>query len=134
MSHENVELVRRILSEFGETLQPVSDLTSPDVIWNNGSWTAWTGPTDYRGTDGFIQFFGEWIAAYDEWTQEVEEIVDAGGSQVVGITRQRGRLRNSGSWVDLQAGFVYTIEDGLLVRVDVYGTRAEVLKAVGLSE
>ena len=80
MSQENVELVRRILSEFGETLQPVSDLTSPDVIWNNGSWTAWTGPTEYRGTDGFIQFFGEWIAAYDEWTQEVEEIVDAGGS------------------------------------------------------
>src|SRR6266480_4617381 len=134
MSRENVELVRRILSEFGETLQPVSDLTSPDVIWNNGSWTAWTGPTEYRGTDGFIQFFGEWIAAYDEWTQEVEEIVDAGGSQVVVITRQRGRLRNSGSWVDLQAGFVYTIEDGLLVRVDVYGTRAEALKAVGLSE
>ena len=134
MSQENVELVRRILYEFGETLQPVSDLTSPDVIWNNGSWTAWTGPTEYRGTDGFIQFFGEWIAAYDEWTQEVEEIVDAGGSQVVGVTRQRGRLRNSGSWVDLQAGFVYTIEDGLLVRVDVYGTRAEALKAVGLKE
>ena len=134
MSHENVELVRRILSEFGETLQPVSDLTSPDVIWNNGSWTAWTGPTEYRGTDGFIQFFGEWIAAYHDWAQEVEEIVDAGGSQVVGVTRQRGRLRNSGSWVDLQAGFVYTIEDGLLVRVDVYGTRAEALKAVGLKE
>src|SRR5207247_1586498 len=76
MSQENVEIVRRILSEFGETLQPVSDLISPDVIWNNGSWTAWTGPTVYRGTDGFTQFFGEWIAAYEEWTQEVEEIVD----------------------------------------------------------
>ena len=134
MSQENVELVRRILSEFGETLQPVSDLTSPDFIWNNGSWTAWTGPSEYRGTDGFMQFFGEWIAAYDEWAQEVEEIVDVGGGRVVGITRQRGRLRNSGAWVDLQAGFVYTIENGLLVRVDVYGSRAEALKAVGLDD
>ncbi len=133
MSQENVELVRRILSEFGETLQPVSELTSPDFIWNTGSWTSWTGPSEYRGIDGFMQFFGEWIAAYDDWAQEVEEIVDAGGSQVVGVTRQRGRLRNSGSWVDLQAGFVYTIEDGLLVRVDVYGTRAEALKAAGLA-
>src|SRR6478672_9713971 len=134
MSQVNVELVRRILTEFGETLQPVSDLTSPDVIWHTGSWTSWAGPSEYRGNDGFMQFFGEWIAAYDEWTQEVEEIVDAGGNRVVGITRQRGRLRNSGSWVDLQAGFVYTIEDGLLARVDVYGTRAEALKAAGLAE
>ena len=81
MSRENVELVRRILTEFGETLQPVSDLTSPDVIWNTGSRTVWAGPSEHRGTDGFMQFFGEWIAAYDDWEQEVEEIVDAGGNQ-----------------------------------------------------
>jgi ketosteroid isomerase-like protein len=129
-----VEVVRRILAEFAETLQPVSHLTSPDIIWNTGSWTSWTGPSEYRGDDGFMEFFGEWIAAYDDWAQEVEEIIDAGGSQVVVITRQRGRLRDSGSWVDLQAGFVYTIEDGLLVRTDVYGSRAEALKAVGLEE
>src|SRR5436190_13345148 len=131
MSQENVELVRRILTEFGETLQPVSDLTSPDVILNTGSWTVWTGPSEYRGTDGFMQFFGEWIAAYDDWEQDVEEILDAGGNQVLAITRQRGRLRDSHSWVDLEAGFVYTIDDGLLVRADVYGSRAEALKAVG---
>ena len=134
MSRENVELMRRILSEFGETLQPVSDLTSPDLIWNTGSWTLWTGPSEYRGTDGFMQFFREWIAAYDDWQQDVEEIVDAGDNQVVGITRQRGRLHDSDSWVDLEAGFVYTLDHGLLVRADVYGSRAEALKAVGLEE
>ena len=134
MSQEDVELVRRILSEFSETLQPVSDLTSPDFIWNTGSWTPWTGPPEYRGIDGFMQFFGEWVAAYDDWEQNVEEIVDAGDNQVVGITRQRGRLHGSNSWVDLEAGFVYTIDDGLLVRVDVYGSRAEALKAVGLED
>jgi hypothetical protein len=134
VSRENVELVRRILSEFTETLEAVSHLTSPDIIWNTGSWTSWTGPSEYRGNDGFMEFFGEWIAPYDDWKTKVEEIVDAGGSQVVGITRQRARLRNSDSWVDLQAGLVYTIEDGLLVRVDVYGSRADARKAVGLEE
>jgi hypothetical protein len=133
MSQENVEIVRRILSEFGETLQP-GHLTSPEMVRNTGSWTAWTGPSEYRGIDGFMQFFGEWVATYDDWAQEIEEIVDAGGNQVVGITRQRGRLRGSGSWVDLEAGFVYTIEKGLLVRVDVYGSRAEARTAVGLAE
>jgi len=134
VSQENVEVVRRILARFSETLQPVTDLTTPDFIWHTGSWTLWTGPSEYRGTDGFMQFFGEWIAAYDDWNQDVEEILDAGDNQVVAITRQRGRLHDSDSWVDLEAGFVYTIEDGLLVRGDVYGSRAEALKAVGLEE
>ena len=134
MSEENVELVQRILARFGQTLQPVTELTSPDFIWHTGSWTLWTGPSEYRGTDGFMQFFGEWTAAYDDWEQDVEEIFDAGDNQVVAITRQRGRLHDSDSWVDLEAGFVYTIEDGLLVRADVYGSRTEALKAAGLEE
>ncbi len=133
MSQENLEIVRGILAEFGETRQPTPE-TSPDFIWSTGSWPAWTGPSEYRGADGFLQFFGEWTAAYEEWAQEIEEILDAGGNQVVVITRQRGRLRNSDSWVDLQTGFVYTIEDGLLVRGDVHESRAEALKAVGLQE
>jgi ketosteroid isomerase-like protein len=134
MSQENVELVRRILTRFSETLQPVTDLTSPDFIWHTGSWAAWTGPSEYHGTDGFMQFFGEWIAAYDDWKQDVEVILDAGDNQVVAIARQRGRLHDSDSWVDLEAGFVYTLADGLLVRAEVYGSRAEALKAVGLAE
>ena len=134
MSQENVEIVQRVLARFDETRAPVTDLTSPDFIWHASSWTAWTGPPEYHGTDGFMQFFGEWIAAYDEWEQDVEEIVDVGDNRVVGITRQRGRPHDSDSWVDLEAGFVYTIDDGLLVRVDVYGSRAEALKAVGLEE
>jgi ketosteroid isomerase-like protein len=133
MSRENVEIVRRILAEFSET-QRLSDLVSPDLVWHTGSWTLWTGPSEYHGRDGFLEFFGEWIAAYDDWAQEIEEIVDAGDRQVVGITRQRGRLRDSDSWVDLRAAFVYTIEDGLVVRADVYGSSAEALKAVGLAE
>src|SRR5437588_1767561 len=76
-----------------------------------------------------MQFFREWIAAYDDWEQDIEEIVDAGDNQVVAITRQRGRLHGSDSWVDLEAGFVYTIDDGLLVRVDVDGSRADALEA-----
>jgi ketosteroid isomerase-like protein len=134
VSQENVELVRHILARFGQTLQPVTDLTSPDFIWHTGSWTLWTGPSEYRGTDGFMQFFREWIAAYDDWEQNVEEIVDAGDNQLVGSTRQRGRLHGSDSWVDLEAGFVYTIDDGLLLRVDVYGSRTEALEAAGLRD
>jgi hypothetical protein len=85
MSQENVELVRRILSEFGETLQPVSPghLTSPEMVWNTGSWTAWTGPSEQRGIDGFMRFFGEWIAAYDDWAQEISVRWSCAGGDLV---------------------------------------------------
>jgi hypothetical protein len=37
-----------------------------------------------------VEFFAEWIDAYEEWAQEVESIVDAGGSHVVETTRREG--------------------------------------------
>ena len=120
MSQENVELVRRILTEFGETLQPVSDLTSPDVILNTGSWTVWTGPSEYRGTDGFMQFFGEWIAAYDDWEQEVEEIVDLGKGVTLAVSVQRGRPTGSSGEVQIRFASILLCEDGSIVWMKNY--------------
>jgi ketosteroid isomerase-like protein len=134
MSRENVELVRRVLDEFTETQQPVADLTSPDLVWHVGSWSAWSGQPEFHGLDGFMEFFAEWTDAYEEWTQEVEDIIAAGESHVVAATRQRGRLRGSDSWVVLRAGFLYTVANGLVVRADVYGSPEEALEAVGLEE
>jgi hypothetical protein len=62
-----------------------------------------------------MEFFAEWTDAYDEWTQEIESVIDAGDGHVVVTTRQRGRLRGSDSWVALRVGFLYTVEKGRLV-------------------
>jgi ketosteroid isomerase-like protein len=133
VSQKNVEIVRRLLAEFAET-QAFSDLTSPDLVWHIGSWSAWSGQPEYHGEAGFMEFFADWTDAYDDWTQEVEELIDAGDRQVVATTRQRGRLRGSDASVDLRAAFLYTVADGLLVRVDVYGSAEEALRAAALSE
>ena len=47
---------------------------------------------------------------------------------------QRGRPRNSDSWVEMDYGVVYTIEGGMVRRAKAYATPAEALEAVGLSE
>ena len=49
-------------------------------------------------------------------------------------TLQRGRLRGTDSWVELRLAFLYTIEDGQLVRGEVYATPEEALGAAGLAE
>ena len=133
MSQENVEIVRRVLTEFNEA-QQISELVAPDLVWNVGSWSVWTGQPVFHGRDGFMEFFAEWTGAYEDWTQVVEEYIDAGDSQVVATTLQRGRLQGSESWVALRAAFLYTLENGLIARADVYASPEQALEAAGLSE
>jgi ketosteroid isomerase-like protein len=133
MSQENVEVVRRVMNHFTETRQ-LSDLVSSDLVWHLGSWSEWSGPPEFRGRDGFMNFFAGWVDAYEEWTQEVESMIDAGNGHVVVTTRQRGRLQDSDAWVELRASFLYTIENGNLVRGEVYATTEEALEAAGLQE
>jgi ketosteroid isomerase-like protein len=132
MSQENLEIVRRILDEFTETQQ--LSLVSPELVWHVGSWSAWPGRPEFHGHDGFREFFAEWTDAYEEWTLEVESIIDAGNGRVVVAARQRGRLRGSDSWVALRAGLLYTVESGLLVRAEVYVSPEEALEAAGQRE
>jgi ketosteroid isomerase-like protein len=94
----------------------------------------WSGQAEFHDADGFREFFAEWFDAYDEWTQEVQEFIPAGETQVVVTTVQRGRLRGSDAWVDLRTAFLDTVEDGLIKRIEVYEGRKEALEAVGLSE
>ena len=133
MSEEKVEIVRRALTEFAET-QQLSELVAPDFVWNLRSRAVWTGQGEFHGREGFMDFFADWIDAYEEWRHEFEEFVDAGGGQVVVTTVQHARLRGSDAWVDLLAGFVFTVEDGLMTRGRVFASRADALEAAGLSE
>ena len=130
MSQENVEIVRRVTAEFSET-QQLSELIAPDIVWHAGSWAAWPGRSEYRGHEGFLRFFSEWVEPYEEWTQEDENFIDAGGAHVVTETLQRGRLRGTDSWVELRLAFLYTIEDGQLVRGEVYASPEDALEAAG---
>ncbi len=134
MSEENVELVRDALTGFRETQQPSQDFLAPDFVWDLRGWAAWTGQAEFHGNDGFAEFFAAWTDAYDEWTYEFESFIDAGESQVVVTTVQHGRLRDSDSWVDLRAAFLYTVEDGLISRAQVYASPEEALEAAGLRE
>jgi len=46
--------------------------------------------------------------------------------------RQRGRSRVTGIPLDGSAGEVWTLRDGKLARMDMYGDPADALKAAGL--
>jgi ketosteroid isomerase-like protein len=133
MSQENVELVAARLREFQAILRPL-DNTAPDFVWDMSTFEGWPEDVEYLGREGFGQFFAKWIEAYEEFEQELENVIDADDEHVVSIIRQRGRLSGSQSWVDTRFGIVFTVSAGNISRARVFKTAEEALEAAGLRE
>jgi ketosteroid isomerase-like protein len=139
MSQENVELVREALNAFAELdeglvdRQRVEELFAQDVI------TTFTGfgfvdEQTFRGSEQFIEFRAAWIDPYDDFLYEPRQILDAGGNRVVALLHQRGKPHGSDSWVEMDYGLVYTVEEGLITRGDFYAPSEKALEAAGLRE
>ena len=89
--------------------------------------------TVFRGPDAVA----EWYAAVDEsWEELTVEMQGArdGGDWVVGLGRLRGRGRESGAAIDIEAASVAHFRDGLITSLQNFTTRAAALEAAGLSE
>jgi ketosteroid isomerase-like protein len=131
---QNVEVVQRMLSEFGETQQPLAEAFAPNFIWNLSNFQGWPGQHEFNGIDEFNDFFASWIEPYSEWIQEIVRVQDAGHDKVVATMRQRARLRESGSWVDLHYAILFTLREGVIQRSQLYTPPEGALKAAGLKE
>jgi ketosteroid isomerase-like protein len=64
---------------------------------------------------------------------ELDRVLDV-GEKVVGIGSMRGTGTGSGADVQVPIGFVFTLRDGLITRVEEYLDPAEAVKATGLAD
>jgi ketosteroid isomerase-like protein len=130
VSQENVEIARRATRSLRDLLATFSD----DVTWDNLNYGAEV-PPEYRtvlhGRDEVGQMCRSWVAAWDDFTFAVEEIVAAGDRMVV-VIHQTGRGRTSGLPMVHDYCQVWTLAAGRIVSVVVYQHRGDALKAVGL--
>ncbi len=134
MSQENVEIVRRGYEQWLATGgQSFPENAHPDFVWDMSTFRDWPERQTYPGAEGARQFMAEWAGAWETWELEVEDYADA-GERVVVIVRQHGRSKATGVSVDMHFGRVWTIRDGLQVRMQMYASPAEALEAAGLQE
>jgi uncharacterized protein len=137
MSQDNVEVVRRIWEawERGDA-DTVFALYDPAIVWETHTDPIrGASPVDglYHGHEGVRQFFREWRDSFGSWRAHAEAFIDARDKVVVGY-RATGRGKASGAEVRGVFWLVYTLRNGLVVRIDLFGARADALEAVGLSE
>jgi ketosteroid isomerase-like protein len=129
MSPEDLETVRRAYDAFARgDLETLRTFLAPGIEWRTTPEVPFMG--NYAGIDEFLRGMGEWTSAFDDVTTEVEEMIDAGETVVVGH-RMRGRGRDSGVEVDLRLWQVVTVRDGKLAVMRDYTSRDEALAAGG---
>jgi ketosteroid isomerase-like protein len=107
-----VERVRR-LNEAAERLDldAILSFYAPDAIWEGrASGITLEGRTAIRG------FLEEWLGAYEEYKQEVEEIQVLGNGVVFVVTHASGRPVGSTGRVENRFVMVGVWEAGLIVR------------------
>jgi ketosteroid isomerase-like protein len=134
MSQENVEAVQRGYGRWIATGEFSPELVHPDFVWDMSTFRGWPERQTYVGLGGIADFLAVWVEAWDDWELEVEDYIDAGDAGVVTIVRQRGRSKATGIPVEMHFGQVWTIRDEQQIRMQMYASPAEALKAAGLRE
>ena len=89
-------------------------------------------PGPFRGIEGTRAFWELWKGTFDEFHAELEEYVETGNSIIV-MVRMVGRGKDSGVAVDTPTfPMVWTVRDGLVVRMEMFASRSDALASVGL--
>jgi ketosteroid isomerase-like protein len=135
MSEENVDVVRRAWeAAANEPLDwsAVASLYDPQHVLES----QWGGVnnTAYRGAQGYQKFLADVRETWDDWQQQLDEVIDAGGDSVVVAARLVAKGKLSATPVNQTYGVVFTLDQGRIVRTQAFLTLNEALEAVGLSE
>jgi ketosteroid isomerase-like protein len=132
MSQANLEVVRRCLELFGRgEMEALLRYVDPAIETNEGA--ELPGAASYFGHAGLAMAYDHWASQWDDFRVELKELIDA-GSDVVAVTRHHGTGRASGAAVEGLVAYVFTVDDGKLVRLRIFNTKAQALEAVGLRQ
>jgi ketosteroid isomerase-like protein len=132
MSQANVEVVRRSLDAFERgDFDAAMDALDPRIEYDL---THFPDGKVYLGHDGVREAFRIWLGTWEDYRQEIDEVIDLGEDQVVVVLREFGRGKGSGIEVERPTAGVWTLRDGKALRIRFYAGKAEALAAAGLSE
>ena len=131
MAQQDVDQVRRAMEHWLRTGDALwADLDPDFEVVDHDIPDAGT----YRGQDGFRQWMADFEAAWESFTVEPQEYIDAGDGKVVVLLRLLATGRGSGVSLERLDATVWTVRDGKSLRLDYYNNPAAALRAVGLRE
>jgi ketosteroid isomerase-like protein len=129
MSGENVEFLRRGYEALQrgdtETFEALArERLDPDFSFHSH----WAGRV-FKGIPGTREWVSDTRETWDDYAQEVEEIVDLGGDVLV-VGRASARGAGSGVPVTQEFAVIWSFEGERAIRARSFPSRAEALEAV----
>jgi ketosteroid isomerase-like protein len=132
VAHDNVEIVRAVLGAWNESrLDSVSHLISDDITWLEVGGRLESVGSELKGRGNVLA--GMDSEVWQSYRLEPETVVELKG-RVLAILREIGRGRASGLEVEGRWGYVITVRDGKIERVEAYRDPRAALDAAGVSE
>jgi ketosteroid isomerase-like protein len=134
VSQENVEIMRHANAAFNSgDRDAILAFLHPDVELRDLQ-HAPDAPEVLYGAEAVMAYLDQWDAAFDTFTAEIGEYIDAGDLVIV-VSHWHATGRDSGLATDLHTADVYEFADGKIVRATTaYADKHAALKAVGLEE
>ena len=141
MSQENVDFVRglfagavadvdkdELLAALPQLVENACDL---EIEWIEDPSRA--DARTYRGHEGVIKSWRQWLENFDEYGSELEEVRDC-GDRVLATVSEEGRGAGSGATVSARNYIVMTFRDGKVLRYQEFYDQRMALEAAGLTE
>jgi ketosteroid isomerase-like protein len=129
MSRQNLEVVRDSFEAFraGDYVRAL-EAFDPEVEYDLRHFPE---GEIYHGRDGVREAFRIWMGAFEDYRQELDELIDAGGDHVVAVVREFGRGKGSGVETQRSTAGLWTLRDGRAIRIRFYDTKEDALRAAG---
>lgn len=133
MSRQNVELVRKLYERWERGDFATGDAFDPQAAYSRigGEGAGLSGEWCVDEIPGALR---EYFRAFEGLRLEGDEFIDLDSDRVLVLSRHRGVGRLSGAPYEQAAADVFTLRDGLIVRLETYWDRSEAMRAAGLAE
>jgi len=118
-----------IIERLGTTLAP--DASIEFATPYGGFMGEMAGP--FQGLDGLQRAWREWTAPWEAWTFKGSEWIDVGEGRVLLLGHSTGRFRGSGAEMDAPVAALYTVEGGMIVRIQHFLDQDQARRAAGLA-
>ena len=133
MSQANLEIVRRGYRAFNErNIDALRDDVHPGFELDFSESRSPDRGT-YTGVDGIRQLFSVYWEAFESFTLEPEEFIEADDA-VIALVHGVGRGRGSGVEVEVRGPHLWTFRDQKVIGFALYQELPEALEAAGLAE
>jgi ketosteroid isomerase-like protein len=124
-SNENVAVVRRLYEARGNP-EVIREVLAPDVRWEVVE--GFPHSDIYFGLAGVADFFTRLFSDFNDWNTEPSEFFEA-GDKVIAIGTYSARAKATGKTFKARFAHVWTVRDGMIVRLQQCADTAQLAKA-----